>query len=84
MIPIERDFSQLYVGFGRERGFKSLDVKRGVHYGDSVALPPFQLPCKCHERIEMAMSHEWKHQNVSFFSSMSHSNYRESKRVEGA
>jgi hypothetical protein len=58
----------------------SLDVKRGVYYGNSVVLPSFQFSCKYHERIEMAMSHEREHDKVSLFSSISHgNNYQEGK-----
>ena len=78
--PLERDFSKPYVGFGRERRFESLDVKRGVYYGNSVALLSFQLSCKCHERIEMASSHEREHDNVSFFSSIGHGNNESGNR----
>ena len=39
---MERDFSKPYVGFGRERRSESLDVKRGVYYGNNVALLSFQ------------------------------------------
>ena len=48
---MEWDFSKPYVGFGRERRVESLDVKKGVYYGNSVALLSFQLSCKYHERL---------------------------------